>query len=251
MRQLLAVLILISLYAVPADAAWARVGSIRTGPDSSGTTVDVSSSTYGSGNLLLVFAAFEDVTPEPSCSASGGGNTYIEITPHPSPHGVHGCLLYDASSASGTYTITITFSGSVAFSRAVAFEYSGIDTGSPLRDSDTGDSVAATSITTGTVTTSIANSLIVVCIGLYGSRTTTETGSNWSQRDSDTSTTWKVYDRDATSVTDYSVTASTPEHITISSSEAFVSIIAVFDPASGGGGGTTPRIMTLGVGGNQ
>jgi hypothetical protein len=204
----------------------------------SGTTIVIPSRTYSSGSAIAVWAIWEDVNVSISSVAqSSGSNTWLKAPPAATPaNGVQGQWCYAENITGFTGTITVTIGGSSGFNRGVSLEYTGIATSSSLDQSNTA-SVTGTAFSSGSITTTNADDLLLFGGGLFGSKTCTF-GSNWTNRDTDSSETIKYAERVVAATGTYSVTGTGADGITWSVTESSVGSIIALKAAAGGGGGS-------------
>ena len=105
------------------------------------------------GNILICCLSYGNSTTVSSVESSNGGG----LAEGPTEEGTiwgRASIWYLANCNSGSHTVTITMSASNHWCRAALLEYSGVQTTTPLDDSNGGASVSATSIGSGNVVTS-------------------------------------------------------------------------------------------------
>lgn len=206
----------------------------------SGTTIVIPSRAYASGSAIAVWVCWEDAnTAISSIAQSSGSNTWLFAPPAATPaNGVQGQWAYAVNITGFTGTITVTIGGASGFNRGVSLEYTGIATASAL---DTSAVCAAgltgTAFSSGSISTGNADDLLLFGGGLFGSKLCTF-GSNWTNRDTDSSETIKYAERIVAATGTYSVTGTGADGITWSVNESHVGSIIALKAAAGGGGGS-------------
>lgn len=183
-RGSLALSLLLSL-ATPmtADAAIVYIqGTSETA--ATGTAVNVTyPSAQKAGDLNVVLMAWVGSTPSVQSVTDSNGNTYVAAGGPTRDSSVGAQQIYYAKNIAGaaanTNTVTITFSAAITDSDIRIVEYSGID---PVNayDGGVGASGTGTSPTSGPLTTTNANDLLVA--GNFIAGETTAPGAGFTQR---------------------------------------------------------------------
>jgi YD repeat-containing protein len=131
----------------------------------SGSSITVTfNSAQTAGNLNVVFVGWDDATSTIQSITDSAGNSYVAaVGPTVNTGNATQTMYYAAniaSSAAGTNTVTVTFSGSVPYPDVRALEFSGVATSSPLDTmvATTGD---GTTLDTGSFATTGNNELII------------------------------------------------------------------------------------------
>ena len=134
-------------------------------------------------SLNVVIVGWSDSTSTVVSITDTKGNTYVPAVGPVSISGTATQRIYYASNivaaAKGGNTLTVTFSGTVAWPDVRIMEYSGISTSSPF-DVGTSASGTSTSPNSGPVTTTNANDLLVASD--YVADVTTASDPNFTQR---------------------------------------------------------------------
>ncbi len=217
-----------------AAIAYVQGYSSSQGSAATGSVTFTGAQTAGDLNVLIVGWGG---STGPSSITDSKGNTYVLAV---GPTGSEQSIYYAkniAAAAAGANTVTVTFSSSVSFLDIRVAEYSGIDTSSPL-DGAVGASGTAVSISSGSLTTTNANDLLVA--GDYTSQTTTAAGSGYTQR-LITHYSDILEDEIVTTPGSYAGTA------TQNATGSWIMQMAAFKAATGGGD-TSPPTMPTGLG---
>lgn len=190
------------------------------------------------GNSLIGWVTWEDVDRTVTITDTAGNDANYSVLTQPTADGVRGCMFHCTNITGHANNVVLaTLSGNAPFKQIVVAQYSGLATASMFDQQNVGTSGggASAQISTGNVTTTQADELIVVGIGVYGSLTATP-GANWTEV-YDPNATIKLYERIVAATGTYAVNA-TPAHadsIALSSSNNWVSKIATFKADVGGG----------------
>jgi YD repeat-containing protein len=179
-RLLLAVVVLAfgaNINVADASIAYVQSGTKSIAPASAVTV------TYGSaqaaGDLNVVVVSWIDTNPIAPSVTDTKGNVYTAaIGPIHYATGAQ-AIYYAKNIVAGSNAVTVTFSASVNFLDVRTAEYSGIDTVSPL-DGAVGATGTAISMSSGALTTTNANDLLVA--GNYLASTTTAPGAGYTRR---------------------------------------------------------------------
>ncbi|MGH8322945.1 MAG: chitobiase/beta-hexosaminidase C-terminal domain-containing protein, partial [Steroidobacteraceae bacterium] len=134
-------------------------------PQSAQASVSVTFTTAQSaGDLNVVVVGWNDSTTTVKSVTDTSGNTYTLVGSPTIQSGVASQAIYYAkniaSAAASANSVTVAFNGSAAYPDMRVLEYSGLDTNSPL-DVSAGATGNGTSSSSGAVTTTFANDLIV------------------------------------------------------------------------------------------
>lgn len=146
----------------------------------SGTSLSVSyPSAQVAGDFNVLIVAWSSSTTQAPTITDGKGNTYaLAVGPTRSGNSAQS-IYYAKNIAAGTNAVTATFSSAVTYLDMRIGEYAGIDVTSPVNGAigGTGTTVAMTS---GNITTTNANDLLVA--GNYLGGSTTAPGAGYTQR---------------------------------------------------------------------
>ncbi len=210
----------------------------------------VSSVAVQAGDLILV-GLYQDgglVTTSCADNAAGGSNVYTKAAEKNITDGA-GCgvyLYWAKAKATATLTITGTIGGS-GYPLAFVHVYSGTFGANPVHGFQTkGEVTRGTAHTSGALTTTVANALLLCLWGEpSGSGTISENGAGFTERQEDAGT--GTYDRIVSSVGTYA------DAVTSTVSAAFASILASFVEDTGvtGSGGSVQVIQAGGGSGTQ
>ena len=119
------------------------------------TTVAPALTGVTAGNILFCCLSYGNSTTVSSVSSSNGGALTEGPTEESTSWG-RASIWYLPNCNSGSHTVTISMSGPNHWCRAALLEYSGVQTTTPLDDSNGNASTSATSIGSGNVVTSAA-----------------------------------------------------------------------------------------------
>ena len=199
-------------------------------------------SSVTAGNLVVV--AMAEYSGHTASVTDSGGNTYAEdVSIVNVTLGGNRSTLYSSVVATGG-TLTVTANSPGAYMRLVLMEFSGNASSSVLDGTGSASGDPSATPTTGSVTVSQADSLVVACFTHSSTTKTLDPGAGYTMAaeiESDAAQPIHAeYDLDA----DTSQTASG----TIGASVFSTIVAASYKPAAGGGGGYTPRMALLGVG---
>jgi len=182
-------------------SSWAGIALVHVtscgGPTPFPSTTCTIPST-GSGNLLVVGWASTGGAGSTTITSvtDNAGNSYVEVQPvRATDTNVNdmGDVWYAKNSASGATVLTITPNPSGTSGTAVIWEFSGIDTTSPLDQTAVLDSQAATSTPSGAAVTVPANELIVSIGWVQGSVTGGVSGNVFTNDSTATGDGWAHY----------------------------------------------------------
>jgi chitodextrinase len=232
-------LFLSAFAASAADAAIAYVQSNWTAPGTSLTSVTVTyAAAQTAGNLNVIAIGWLDSTHQIQSVTDTKGNVYAVAASPVVISGSRSQAIYYAKNiavaAAGANTVTVTFNGSTAGPDIRIAEYSGLNTASPL-DVSVGASGNGTTLSSGSVTTTSANDLLVGANNV--AHTTTSPGSNFTQR-LQTDNQNILEDRIVSATGSYSAGA------TQSPSGDWIMQMVAFKAASGGGDTQAPTAPT-------
>ena len=209
-------------------------------PQSSQSTVTVKFTVAQlAGDLNVVVVGWNDSTATVSSVTDTLGNVYARAVGPTVQSGTATQSIYYAknivAAAANANTVTIRFSASAAFPDICIAEYSGLDTGNPL-DVSVGASGSSASSSSGSVTTTYANDLLIGANVVQTS--TTGAGAGYTSRlitnpDGDI-----FEDRVVTATGSYSATA------TVSPSGQWIMQLVAFRGASSGSTPTAPGSLT-------
>ncbi|MDP9128040.1 MAG: NHL repeat-containing protein, partial [Pseudomonadota bacterium] len=169
----------------PTAVAWdpgsSSGASLVQSTSGAGAAVTSLAQTFGSnntlGNLIIAFVRCSTSTQTVTV-ADTAGNTYTDAvnTSSTGDHQLH--IFYAKNIQAGANTVTASFSASNANPYLAIYEYSGLDTTSPLDKTVSANGTSATASTGTTATTSWANELVFaglgVASGYAGTLTSTE-----------------------------------------------------------------------------
>jgi hypothetical protein len=207
----------------------------------SATSCAVSLSSTNPGDLI-VLALFVVNSTSVSSVGDTQGNQYLLIgSPQTwSPKNYVERLYYAKNIQGGADTVTVTLSGS-KYMEVRAYEYSGLDTSSPLDVSATPHTGTSSSTgTTGTLTTTNANDLL---FGFFHSDgdTTNTAGAGFTGRTFSIDGYPLGEDQNVSAISSYSAT------MNFSPAANYVGFLVAFKAAGGGGGGGAPNISAVSV----
>jgi hypothetical protein len=112
------------------------------------------------GNLNVVAVMWGDTTSTVSSVTDSKGNVYALALGPTKATGLTSAIYYAKNIAAGSNTVTVTFNQPASFPNVNVMEYSGLSTTSPL-DVASGATGSGTSASSGSVTTTSANELII------------------------------------------------------------------------------------------
>ena len=211
--------------------AFVQVANATTNTASSSVAITYASAQHV-GGLNVVVVGWEDDTSNITSVADTKGNSYALAVGPVRNTGHNSLAIYYAKSilaaTAGSNTVTVTFNTAAAGPDIRIAEYSGLDTTSPFDVASSGLATSGTAMTTGTMTTTSANELIVGADQL--SQWTSAVGAGFTQRVS-TSHGHVLEDRIVTSLGAYTADA------TQGASGFWTMIGATFRVAGSGGGG--------------
>lgn len=225
------------------QCAIARVNSATGSVDANGTTIAAGAQTHTTGNALIVWVKWEDTTTTLASVVDTAGNSYSVLT-QPTPDGVHGAFSYALNiTGHASNIVTVTLANAAPWKAIVVVQYSGLATSSAFDQQNTGSSLGAagTLTSSGSITTTQNDEVLVVGVGAYGSVTATP-GANWTEV-YDPNAPIKFYERIVSATGTYSVVANTTDanKIQLSGNQNWITSLASFKAAVGGGGGRTTK----------
>jgi hypothetical protein len=219
-----------------AAAAIAYVQSSYQDPSSASSVNVKYASVQSAGDLNVVIVAWNDSTSRVNSITDSKGNRYLTAVGPTTQAGNATQVIYYAqniaAAAAGANTVTVTFNATVKFPDVRVIEYSGISTSGPFDVGVAASGSTGTSLSSGAVTTTNANDLLVggdfIGAGFAGA------GSGYTQRlvtapDGDL-----VEDQVATATGSYSATSAQ------SPSSWWVMQMAAFRAAASSGDSTPP-----------
>lgn len=216
---------------------------VQSKKDSSGTGSVTFTSAVTSGNLVVVgLTTWGQFIPSNTVT-DNKGNTYTKAGEvFNTTSGDHAAIFY-AKNVSGGSSFTVS-TGITDITIAV-HEYSGITAFAPLDKIASSTATSGTKLTSGNVTTSLGNELYfgVGWSGQDGDAWTAGSGYTLRQNETNNATAERIATEDAV-ITNASTTAA---RFSVPTSEAWLSIIATFKPAtttSGGMGTSTTSSST-------
>jgi len=132
------------------------------------------------GSLNVVAIGWNDATSQVVSVTDSRGNTYTPASAATVQPGIQSQVIYYAANiAAGTNTVTVTFNAAASYPDVRIAEYRGIDGVTPV-DAARGAFGTGTSANSGTVTTTVANALLVGAS--YTQSVTTGPGSGFTSR---------------------------------------------------------------------
>jgi len=206
-------------------------GASQTPQTPQSSVVAAYPSAQTAGNLNVVVIAWSDSTGQVQSVTDSAGNTYTAaIGPTVYP-GTASQVIYFAKNivASSSNSVTVTFSASLPYADVRIAEYQGLDTTSPL-DVSVGNADSAGYSSSGSITTTHANDLLVA--GNYVAHSATAAGSGYTER---------MIDGDSSLLEDQIVTSGGTYFATgvVSQGGWYVMQMVAFRAATGSGGGDT------------
>lgn len=215
--------------------AFALAQTVKTNATgAAGSTRAVTVSAVGTGNLLIIAAAWGSGSALTSSSPTATGLTFTQIgTDVANGTNTRCAAWYAKNTTSGATTVTFNLSGSATFLDAYVLEFTGADTTAPLRTNQSGTGSSATASTAA----------LTVTVGdlIYGfGNTPSTTATNMGVLDSNADGGGLGHTLSAAS------TSITPTFTTGSGTWAMVS--AAFIPAGGGGATAVPLLSMMGLG---
>jgi hypothetical protein len=150
----------------------------------SGSTVVTAAQNHTTGNLLVVGVKWEGGGITVNSVTDTAGNTYTPLTARNNGGGDPSFQAFYAKNITGNASniLTATFSNSSPnFTWIAAFQYSGCDTSAPF-DQENFGSGTSTSGTTGSITTTLADEVLVSFTALAGGVTSFTPGSGYTER---------------------------------------------------------------------
>jgi len=196
----------------------------------SGTSISTTYySAQGAGDLNVVVVDWADSTSTVGSLTDSQGNTYVAVVGPTRSSGNDSQQMFYAkniaSASAGANTVTVTYSTTVAYPEIRIVEYSGISTSNPL-DVDIGASGTGLTMSSGSITTTNANDLLVAANAIYSE--TAAPGTGYTQR-VESAFTEIIEDETVSATGSYSATA------TQTSSGYWLMQLAAFRAASGSG----------------
>jgi len=146
------------------------------------TTIAAPAANHTTGNLLVVFVGMNSTSVTVSSIADTAGNTYTKVTSIKDSeiNDTIECWYAKNITGNANNVVTATFSGSVGYRTITVDQYSGCDTSAPLDQYNTGAG-ENTAPTTGNITTTLANEVLVAGVYLRAFKTITA-GTNYTIR---------------------------------------------------------------------
>lgn len=248
----LSIVLLLTLWAAPVSAQWARAQAWggNTQASGGGTITYVYPTDITAGELLVCFGWSDNNTPTLTFAddVNGAWTAFPTVSPVTGVGRV--AAAYFPNAGAGTTTVTLTYSSQPTNRVIACGAYDGIATTSPF---DVGASQAQTNPGTGTDavstgatgTTAQDNSLAVAFTLVEEPSVTITPNGSWSSAASNTTSfSWNVMDRNI------SPTGTVTGLWTINSASGDpMSIVGVFkEPAGGGGAVPASRFLLFGVG---
>lgn len=153
-------------------------GSSETGV----TSVNCTAANHSAGGLLVVGVKFEGGATTVTASDTAG-NTFTGLTARTNTNNdLRSRILYSANiTGHATNVVQVQFAASRAFSRIFVLQYSGCDA-TPFDQENFGQSGSGTSMTTGNVTTTVNDEVLVVFAGEYNAQSGYTAGTNFTER---------------------------------------------------------------------
>jgi hypothetical protein len=153
--------------------ALAFVNSTSGASDAGATTVAATAASHTAANLLVVHVGWSNNVTLDSI-ADTAGNTYTRVASSKANNGTTDHVeTFHAKSITGNASnaVTAAFSASATFRRIIVHQYSGADTSAPADVAGSGNVAAATSITSSSFTTNVADEVISAAMGSTGAAT--------------------------------------------------------------------------------
>ena len=168
------------------EPSWGTIAFVQvanTTLNTSNTSVTINyASAQSAGDLNVVIVGWEVATSDVSSVTDTKGNTYT-LAVGPTRDTSQSVSIYYAkniaAATAGANTVTVTFNASVFGADVRIAEYSGIDTSAPF-DVANGASGSGTALSSGSMTTTTANEVIVG--GNVLANSTTAVGSGFTSR---------------------------------------------------------------------
>jgi len=145
-----------------------------------GTTIAAPAANHTTGNLLVVFVGCHSISVTVSSIADTAGNTYTKVTSIKDSYDTIECWYAKNITGNANNVVTATYSDSVDYRTITVDQYSGCDTSTPLDQYNTGTG-NDTAPTTGNITTTAADEVLVAGVYLRVSKTITA-GTNYTLR---------------------------------------------------------------------
>ena len=160
--------------------AIAYVNGVGNFESAGATTIAAPAANHTTGNLLVVFVGLRDTSVTVSSIADTAGNTYTYVTRIAGTSSAIECWYAKNITGNANNVVTATFSASVYYRTITVNQYSGCDTSAPLDQYNTGTGYD-TAPTTGNITTTVADEVLVAGVRLLASRIITA-GTNYTKR---------------------------------------------------------------------
>ncbi len=165
------------------EAAGAYVNGTYAVQDASDNNYPLAAFNVTSGNLIVVMVKFEGAATTVTVTDTAG-NTYTPRTQR-NDSGLNMQMFY-ATNVTGhaTNVITIAYSASRDFNKAIAHQYSGMDTVAPYDQENYGfdNSGLNNTLSTGNMTTTQDDEVIVAMAGEFSAQTSYTAGINFTER---------------------------------------------------------------------
>lgn len=242
--RLLALALVAALWAPSAALATIAVAQETCDPatgamSGSATTIVSSSVTISSGSLLVAVATNASGNTVSSCSDSVNGTTGWSIAKQVTNSPLTLGLAYRENMASGTITVTCTFSASSTLRGIKLLEITGAKTSSSIDGTPAGQfqlnvGTGSDAITSGNLTTAAQPAMVVGVSMNYGNNINPAAGTGFTSTRVD----WNT-DVGGCRIEYKRVTATGTQAATYTgpSTNSWITLGAAFDEAAGGGGG--------------
>jgi hypothetical protein len=145
------------------------------------TTIAAPAANHTAGNLLVVFVGLVSSTATVSSIADTAGNTYTYVASivYSAYYRIE-CWYAKNITGNANNVVTVTYSASVTYRTITVDQYSGCDPSAPLDQYNTGSGNSAAP-TTGNITTTSADEVLVAGVHLDANKTITA-GANYTKR---------------------------------------------------------------------
>lgn len=164
MRLILSVLLTLC-FCSNAQAAIGYIQKASNYSDAAGTTLAVTVSSTGAGNLIAAFSKWEGADTTADCD--DGTTSFDAGTKENHTNGdLHGQWFYLLSSASGKTTINCTWTGSVPYRRVHVYEFS-TTAAITLDQQSTAEAASSTAVNSGNITTTGTDEVVLASYGEY------------------------------------------------------------------------------------
>ena len=202
------------------------------------SSCSVSLTGTNAGDLIVLGLFVSDSTSVSSVTDTQGNTFALIASPQTwSPYNFVERLYYAKNIKGGADTITVNLNAIPSYSLELhTYDYSGLDTSSPLDVTATPKTGTGTSGTSNSLTTTNANDLLFAFF--HSDNGVTTAGSGFTGRTPPADSTPLGEDKNVISTGSYSATMS------FSASADYVGFLVAFKAASGGVGGASPSITT-------